>query len=148
MDIEIKVEPIRFQLHGLFADVANHQYGEVGCRIMDQLWKIVKRDNMSTTGIIHWVYLDNDRMFVGIELLDKMASANADLSEYDFQLKRYAEFLHVGPYQQLPQVWQSLKSQLTEQGERVTMPSLEVYGHASVDADTPPETTILIGLRG
>ncbi|QDT48909.1 hypothetical protein Pan258_29560 [Symmachiella dynata] len=41
MEIEIIDQPIRFRLHGLSSSVGNQSYGEVGCRLMDEMWKVV-----------------------------------------------------------------------------------------------------------
>jgi hypothetical protein len=42
MDIEIIDELIRFQLHGKWSVVENQCYGEVGLRLMNEMWKAVK----------------------------------------------------------------------------------------------------------
>lgn len=38
MKIDVTDEPIHFQLYGLSSAVQNRRYGEVGCRLMDQMW--------------------------------------------------------------------------------------------------------------
>jgi hypothetical protein len=68
MEIEIIDEPIRFRLHGKWSVVENQRYGEVGLRLMNELWKAVKDAKMQTTGINHWVYMAGERMFVGVEV--------------------------------------------------------------------------------
>src|SRR5207244_1689538 len=68
MNVEIIEEPIRFHLHGIGGVVENERYGEVGLRLMNEMWQIVKEAKIPTTGINHWVYLPNGRMFVGVEL--------------------------------------------------------------------------------
>jgi effector-binding domain-containing protein len=84
-------------------------------------------------------------MFVGVELLPN-STAPDGLGELTFELPRYLKHLHVGPYQELPAKWGSLKELLAARGETMTLPSLEVYGHHCGDA-AKLETTILIGLR-
>jgi predicted transcriptional regulator YdeE len=146
MKIEIVDQPIRFQLHGLSSSVENNSYGKVGCQLMDEMWAIVKQAKLKTGGINHWVYLAGDRMFVGIEVKDGGCTAiPKQLKPCDIELPRYAKHVHIGPYQELPQKWQSLKAELCNRGERVIMPSLEVYGHHCEGVD--PETTILLGLQ-
>ena len=148
MEIEIIDEPIRFRLHGLSSSVDNHRYGEVGCRLMDEMWKIVKGAKLKTTGINHWVYFADDRMFVGVEVRHSdQATIPQQLERCEFELARYAKHVHIGPYHELPQKWQSLKVELSARGELVAMPSLEVYGHSCEgDDDSKAETTILMGL--
>jgi len=149
MDIEIIDQPIRFHLHGLSSSVDNNCYGEVGCRLMDEMWTIVKQARLKTTGINHWVYFAANRMFVGIEVIDgQQAAIPEQLQPYEFELPRYAKHVHVGPYHDLPQKWQAIKAQLQARGQTVTMPSLEVYGHIPQgNDDSQPQTSILIGLK-
>jgi effector-binding domain-containing protein len=149
MDLEIIDQPIRFHLHGLSSSVDNNGYGEVGCRLMDEMWTIVKQANLKTTGINHWVYFAGNRMFVGVEVADgEQAAIPERLEPYEIELTRYSKHVHVGPYDDLPQKWQALKAELSARGQSVTMPSLEVYGHSCEgDDDSEPETTILMGLK-
>lgn len=148
MDIEIIDTPIRFRLHGLSAHVDDDCYGEVGCRLMDDIWKVVEGANLNTTGINHWVYLDDDLMFVGVEVRDaETTMVPKRLEPCEFELARYSRHVHIGPYHELSEKWQSLRTELSRRGETVTMPSLEVYGHSCEgDDEAKPETTILMGL--
>ena len=41
MKIEIIHESIRFNLHGIGSVVENERYGEVGLRLMNELWQVV-----------------------------------------------------------------------------------------------------------
>src|SRR5205085_1543626 len=68
MKIEIIEEPIRFHLHGIGGIVENERFGKVGLRLMNEMWQVVKQAKIPTTGINHWVYLPDGRMFVGVEL--------------------------------------------------------------------------------
>jgi effector-binding domain-containing protein len=148
MEIEIFVNPIRFQLYGLSSPVENRRYGEVGLRLMDQMWKTVKDAKLANTGINHWVYFADDRMFVGVELkaTDQLGIPEP-LEKCEFQLDRYAKHVHIGPYHELPQKWHALNAELSALGERITMPSLEVYGHSCEGEDEfQATTTILMGL--
>ena len=87
-------------------------------------------------------------MFVGVEVTNpEQAMIPNQLEPCDFELKRYSKHVHIGAYQELPQKWQALKSELAARGEIITMPSLEVYGHSCEgDDESKPETTILMGL--
>ena len=68
MKIEIIDEPIQFHLHGIGGVVENERYGEVGLRLMNEMWQVVTGAGILTTGINHWAYLPDGRMFVGVEL--------------------------------------------------------------------------------
>ncbi len=147
MKIEIIEQPIRFHLHGIQGVVENERYGEVGLRLMNEMWRVVKGAKIPTTGINHWVYLPDKRMFVGVEFRSPQQSPTPDLLvPLEFELQRYMKHLHVGPYQALPQKWQDLKAELAARDEVIGSPSLEIYGH-HCDDPGKSETTILIGLQ-
>ena len=74
-------ELLEFNLWGLSAAVPNEQYGDVGMRLMNEMWNQLRTNSVRNSG------------------------------------------------------------------ERVSSPSLEVYGHQSPNANTPPETTIIIALE-
>jgi hypothetical protein len=145
MNIEIIETPIRFSLHGKSGAVQNERYGEIGMKLMDELWRIVKQSSTATTGINHWVYLPGGRMFVGAELSPNTPAPDG-LEPLQFELPRYLRHVHIGPYDQLPDKWKALKSELEARGETIGSPSLEVYGHHCED-ESKQETTILIGLK-
>ena len=145
--IEIIEEPIRFHLHGIDAIVENEKYGEIGLRLMNEMWRVVKGAGIPTTGINHWVYLPDGKLFVGVELRNPQPFPPPDqLEPLEFELQRHMKHVHVGPYQALPQKWQELRAELAARGEAIDSPSLEIYGH-HCDEPSELETTILIGLR-
>lgn len=147
MNIEIVETPVRFRLHGIGGVVENERYAEVGLRLMNEMWQAVKGTKIPTTGINHWVYLPDGRMFVGVELRDPQPlPVPGPLEPLEFELGRYLKHVHVGPYQALPQRWAELKAELAVRGEVIGSPLLEVYGHYCEDS-SKLETTILIGLR-
>ena len=117
MKIEIIETPIRFHLHGIVGLVENERYGEVGLRLMNEMWQVVKGAKIPTTGINHWVYLPDKRMFVGVELRGPQQPPTPDqLVPLEFELQRYMKHLHVGPYQALPQKWKELNAELAVRG--------------------------------
>src|SRR6516162_8723869 len=113
MNIEIIEEPIRFHLHGIGGAVENERYGEVGLRLMNKMWQVVKSAGIPTTGINHCVYLPDNRMFAGVETRNPQQGPAFDqLEPLEFELPRYLKHIHVGPYQALPQKWKDLKADL------------------------------------
>jgi hypothetical protein len=147
MKIEIIEEPIRFHLHGIGGVVENERYAEVGLRLMNEMWRVVKGAGIPTTGINHWVYLPDGRMFVAVELRSPQKAPIPDqLEPLEFEFQRYMKHVHVGPYQALPQTWKELKAELAARGEIIGSPSLEIYGH-HCDEPSKLETTILIRLQ-
>jgi hypothetical protein len=145
MEMEIIETPIRFCLYGKVSAVQNNCFGDVGLRLMNEMWKIVKVSHAATSGINHWVYLPDGRMFVGVELLNTTQIPEL-LEPLEFELQRYVKHLHIGPYQALAEKWKALKAELTTCGEKIGSPSLEIYGH-HCDDPSKLETTILIGLQ-
>lgn len=104
MTIEIVEEPIRFHRHGIGGVVESQRYGEVGFRLMNEMWQVVKGAGVPTTGINHWVYLPDNRLFVGVELrTPQPVPTPAALEPLEFELGRHLKHAHVGPYQDLPQ---------------------------------------------
>jgi hypothetical protein len=147
MNIELIEEPVEFHLVGIRGIVEDERFGEVGLRLMNDMWQVIKTERIPTTGINHWVYLPRGEMFVGVELSNPQhVELPGRLESLDFQLSRYLKHLHVGPYQALPQKWKELKELLASRGETIGSPSLEIYGHHCADP-AKLETTILIGLE-
>lgn len=146
MEIEIREDPIRFHLLGVSGEVENEQFGPTGLGLMDKMWRLVKENQVPNTGINHWVYLSNNRMFVGVEPRAHAQQPIAGaLEPLEFKLSRYLKHVHIGPYQNLPQKWRDLTAELASRGEEMSGPALEVYGHPC-DDPAKLETTILIGL--
>ena len=145
MEIEIIEAPIRFHLHGLSSAVQNSNFGEVGMKLMNALWKILKESNTANSGINHWVYLPDGQMFVGVALLQNGRTPEK-LEPLIFELQRHLTHVHMGPYQALPAKWAALKAELADRGESICSPSLEIYGHHCDDL-SKLETMILIGLQ-
>jgi hypothetical protein len=144
MPLDIHETPLRFSLHGRSGIVTDQRYAEVGMRLMNEMWQIVKTENIPNLGINHWVYLPQGRMFTGVELAPG-ATAPENLESLEFQIDHYLKYVHIGAYHLLPQVWERLTAELTASGEILMLPSLEVYGH-HCDDEAQQETTVLIGL--
>lgn len=141
----VENKPLSFELWGLYAGVPDQQYAAVGLRLMDEMWRQLKLNNIRSAKTNHWVYIDV-RIFVGVELLNG-ESAPAGFEQLKFRLDRYLQHLHVGEYEALPTVWRALMSELRYRGESIAGPSLEVYDHQSCDSNEPPKTVILIPLQ-
>lgn len=145
LKFEIVQQQRCFTLHGLTSPVADNCYGKVGFQLMRELWCTVKQDEIQTTGINHWVYLNDSSMFVGVERLSDCAS-NSRLMKLEFTMDRYLQHVHVGPYHGLPAKWKALKLAIAGRADLIGSHSLEIYGH-HCDDESKLETTILIGLK-
>jgi hypothetical protein len=148
MELAIVDAHILYRWHGLSGAVGDRSYGEAGCALMDEMWRIVNGAKLPNGGINHWVYFAGDRMFVGVELHCEPGAIPDSLEQCEFELTRYARHVHIGSYRDLLAKWKALTAELAARGERVTMPSLEIYGHSCEGADdSTQETTILLGLQ-
>jgi len=67
-------------------------------KLMNEMWRIVKEAGTPTTGLNHWVYLPDCRMFTGVGLMPD-AQAPEGLEPLEFELQRYLQYVHIGPYQ-------------------------------------------------
>src|SRR5262245_11118596 len=117
MNYEIIEQPIRFRLHGIGGVVENEKYGEIGLRLMNEMWQVVKGEGIANTGINHWVYLPKGRMVVAVELREAQKPIPERLELLEFELSRYMKHLHIGPYQELPQKWRDLQAALFARGD-------------------------------
>lgn len=146
MHIDLLQTPVSFRLFGISGTVIGNKYAETGLRLMDQMWKVVREARLPHTGTNHWVYFPGDRLFVGVEIQETTVAIPPAFETQSFEIKRCGKHLHVGPYLELPQKWKDLKEELAARGETVTLPSLEVYGHACSDP-AKAETTIYLNLK-
>ncbi|MDX2038033.1 MAG: hypothetical protein SFX72_15400 [Isosphaeraceae bacterium] len=145
MDFEIVEEPCGFELVGRSAPVVGDAFASVGMRLMEEVFANIAVAGAESTGIIHWVYLPEGQMFVGLELVPG-SNFPSDLEPLAFEIPRSLRHLHVGPYHDLPAKWKALEAELEALGESSTTPSLEVYGHHSEDP-ARQETMIIIALE-
>src|SRR5262245_6902311 len=115
--------PFRVTLAGLRGAVDGNCYGEVGKRLMDQMWAEIRRLRIENRGLNHWVCLPDSQMFTGVELT-AAGHQPGSLELLDVFLPRYLQHIHQGSYSELPGVWQQLSDQLNQQGETRKYPSL------------------------
>lgn len=145
MNLEIRSQPLSRTLYGLAGAVRDRCYGEVGTRLMDALWKDVEAEGLPHKGINHWIYDDEDSLFVGVEL-EAAPGAETALECKEVELPRYAYWKHVGSYAKLADVHAAMHQELRDRGISACRPSLEIYGHWN-DDETRLETEVLIGVE-
>jgi hypothetical protein len=145
MDIHVLDQPVSFDLYGLSGDVANFDFGGTGKRLMDEIWKRVKGNDLPHKGINFWVYDSATHMFTGVELKD--ASNVGDLLEHKpVDLARYVYYKHIGPYEKLGDVHQGLEAEMANSGIQEIGPRVEKYGHWTEDVNQLV-TEIFIGVK-
>ncbi|HZY81507.1 MAG TPA: GyrI-like domain-containing protein [Cyclobacteriaceae bacterium] len=140
MNIELR-ENLELHVYGFSAPVPNFQFGDTGTKLSDRVWSFVKENSLPNKGINIWVYDDQGKMFCGVEL-DPPPVHNFGMEERDIVIKKYAQFVHVGPYRLLKEVNDKMKDEMKNKGIKFGPPSLEIYGHNHPD-EQKLETTII-----
>lgn len=144
MKAEIRNEPLHYELYGYGEAAVQKDYMGTAFRLMDKLWKTVKAEGLKTKGINIWVYEPNEQVFVGVEL-EGPPPLHTDLTPKTVDLSQYAYYKHIGPYQLIRQVGQTVRDELIDNGYEMISPYLEVYGHWSED-ENKLETELIWGV--
>ena len=142
MTVEIRNEPICFNLHGVTGEVPDRNYARAGFKLMDGLWPVLKEKGIKNTGINYWVYRGATRLSTCVELVD----ATDIFEEVPVRFERHAYYKHIGPYDRLGEAYAAIKRQIAELGLNQTGDYVEKYGHWTDDSDKL-ETEIFAGLR-
>ena len=142
MNIQLISEPWSRTLHGLSGKVENQNYGGVGVPLMDAMWQEIRDKGFQHEGINHWVYDQQDLLFVGVEL-ETASETVTTLERKDILLPKYAYWKHVGAYTKLPEIHDKLHKVLKDRSINPCRPSVEVYGHWTED-EAKLETEVLI----
>jgi hypothetical protein len=126
--IQIKNNPLNIKLHGVFAYIEDDR-GSAGTQAMNQMWQIIQDNNLTHKGINHWVYLSENKMFVGVEL-----ETETDLLEqYIVTMNKSIYYKHIGPYNLLPSIHQTIIDDIKSRFEEIHYPVVEVFGHWTDD---------------
>jgi len=145
MDIEVREQPISFDLWGLSGDVPNFDFAGTGKRLMDEMWPRVKDNDLPHKGINFWVYDSAEHMFTGVELKD--ASGVGDLLEHKpVNIPKYAYYKYVGPYNKLGDTHRDFEKEMAARGLTEIGPRVERYGDWVPD-ESKLFTEIFIGVK-
>ena len=145
MKTEIVNGALRINLVGISDKVEGQCFGEKGKELMDTMWSEIQDHGVRSYGLNHWVYLPENQLFTGVELKEPSNDLGT-LELIEVVLPKFLRHVHVGPYSDLPKVWDKLLTQVEHQGEIRVNPSVEIYGHWNEDPSRLG-TTILIGLE-
>ena len=143
MSLLLIYSPLVIPLYGIGGVVNHEPHGRVGMRLMDEMWKLVKGQELKNKGLNHWVYEDPSHMFAGVEL--ESPPVKPGLTFKEIGLNAYARWKHIGPYAQLPSANLAFKQELKNRSIPWHYPQLEIYGHWSAD-ETKAETDILFAI--
>lgn len=132
MHIQIIESPLSFDLYGVTAHVTDKSYAPTGFRLMDILWKEIKKNNLPHKGITIWAYLENDIMMTGVEMKTEIVT-NEIVKHTKIHFEKYAYYKHTGSYKLISELYPMMENDLYARGIRHTLPMLEVYGHWQED---------------
>jgi effector-binding domain-containing protein len=145
MNLEIINEPLRLDIYGFSGIAINKDYAGTAFKLMDKMWQTVKSNNLKNRGLNIWVYENNEKVFAGVELND-VPEHNIGLEQKSITLTKYAYYKHIGSYNLIKQVGQSMKDELKSKGFEDILPYIEIYGHWTND-ETKLETELLMSLK-
>lgn len=123
----------------------NKEYAATAFKLMDKMWRIVKSLGLKNKGLNIWVYEPNEEVFAGVEL-DEIPNLDAGLEQKNINVTKYAYYKHIGPYNLIKQVGQTMKVELEKRGFDIGYPYIEIYGHWTND-ETKLETELLMCLK-
>lgn len=147
MSPEIRTIPLTYTLHGrsLRHDPAK-KYGQEILSLLNQVWPIVKANNVQNDGLNRVIYEADNTLFAGVVLTQGAPPAAAALEQKTIHLTRYAYWKHIGPYHLIPVTGAAMTKALESQGHKTGWPMIEVYGHWSND-ESKLETETFVQLR-
>jgi predicted transcriptional regulator YdeE len=146
MPLDVRDAPFQKSLYGVSKPVPTGQKpGQVMFAAMDSLWGILRAHAIPNAGINHILYNGAASVFAGVEL-ESPPDLSLGLQHIDVQIPRYAYYRHVGPYDQLGDVYRSVHEQIAALRLALGPLSLEIYGHWDADP-SKLVTEILITLK-
>jgi predicted transcriptional regulator YdeE len=145
MKVEIITKNFTLNIYGFSGIAVNKDYAGTAFKLMDKMWQTVKTKELKNKGINIWVYETNEKVFAGVELYDS-PNHNTGLEHKVVDLSNYAYYKHIGPYNLIKQVGQTMKAELKNKGFETSFPYVEIYGHWTND-ETQLETELLMSLK-
>jgi len=142
--MEIINEIFNLDIYGFSGIAVNKDYAGTAFKLMDKMWQTVKSNNLKNKGLNIFVYEQNEKVFAGVELYG-IPEPHTGLELKRITLPKYAYYKHIGSYNLIKQVGQSMRNELKNKGLDVTTPYIEIYGHWTSD-ESKLETELLICL--
>lgn len=145
MKPEIINKNFKVNIYGFSGVVTNKDYAGTAFRLMDKMWQILKANEFKHKGINIWVYEPGEKIFAGVELYDS-PDYYMGLEHKIVELKKYAYYKHIGPYNLIKQAGQNMRDELKDKGFEISFPYVEIYGHW-INDETKLETELLMCLK-
>ena len=144
MNVEIIQQPLLLDIYGFSGIAPNKDYAGTALRLMDNMWKVIKSNNLPNKGQNIWVYEQGHGVFAGVELIGTSPEGTG-LEHKFIQLNKYAYYKHIGPYHLIGQAGQQMNDIIKRKGLQTILPYIEMYGHRTKD-ETKLETELLMCL--
>jgi len=138
-------ENFNLDIFGFSGTTLNKDYVGTAFKLMDKMWQTVKSNKLENKGLNVFVYEQDEKVFAGVEL-NAIPDKSTSLELKTINLKKYAYYKHIGPYNLIKQAGQNMREELNNKGFEVTLPYIEIYGHWNSD-DSKLETELLMCLE-
>jgi len=146
MQIKVIDIPWMKKLYGLSSiHDPNRSVGDEIKALLEPVWEIVRKHQISTTGINHVVYGVNGKYFCGVEC-PSLSQELQGLTSMRVTLGRYVYYKHIGPYSGIPKSYSEIVEEMGKMSLQPVPPSVEIYGHWN-DDQTLLETELLLSFR-
>jgi predicted transcriptional regulator YdeE len=147
MDIEIITKNFQLEIYGFGGIAANKDYAGTAFKLSGKMWDTIKSNGIENKGKNIWVYETANKVFAGIELENATTDNDSfGLEKMIIDLEKYAYYKHIGSYNLIKQIGQSMTNELTKQGFEIEHPYLEIYGHWTKD-EGKLETELIMCLK-
>ena len=141
MNVDIIEKNFSLNVYGFSGIAINNNWGQTGSRLMDEMWKQVRANNLKHKGLNIWVYEEHSKMFAGVELEEPSANTSI-LEQKNIRLTKYAYCKHIGPYNLIGKAGDKVTDELKQMGLKTRWPYIEIYGHWTPD-ENKLETELL-----
>lgn len=145
MNLKIINEPLRIEIYCFSGIAIKRDYAGTAFKLMDKMWKIVKDNNIKNKGLNIWVYDQDERVFVGVELID-IPKQDTELEYKSITLLKYATYKHFGSYHLIKQAVENMTDELKNKGYETSLPYIEIYGHWT-NEESKLDTQLLMSLK-
>jgi effector-binding domain-containing protein len=147
MDIEIFAKNFKLDIYGFGGIATTNNHTGTAFKLSGKMWDVIKSKGIKNKGKNIWVYETANKVFAGVELENPTTDGdNFGLEKMTIDQKKCAYYKHIGSYNLIKQIGQSMKNELTKQGFEIVLPYIEIYGHWTKD-ESKLETELIMCLK-
>ena len=138
----METHPFQRILYGLSGSFRPGKVWETAKPLMDRLWEVIRKEQLPTEGINHWLYSGGGQIFVGVEMRPG-SNDPTDLEKRTVRMEKSVSWKHHGSFSDITKGHQILQDEIRRSGHRQGELSLEIYGHVQ-DDDPLSEMQIIV----